>query len=58
MTTNVLSQWGALHRKQAGLALDLHEPGAWQPPTDVVEDERGLVVRMEIAGVTRREVRV
>ena len=58
MTNNVLSQWGALHRKQAGLALEAHEPGAWLPPTDVVEDERGLVVRLEIAGVTRRDVRI
>ena len=58
MTSNVISQWGALHRKQAGLAAELHEPGAWLPPTDVVEDEHGLVVRMEIAGVARADVHV
>jgi HSP20 family protein len=58
MTTNVLSHWGALHRKQAGLAAVPHEPGAWLPPTDVVEDERGLIVRMEIAGVARRDIHV
>lgn len=58
MTSNVLSHWGALHRKQAGLAAELHEPGTWLPPTDVVEDEHGLVVRMEIAGVARSDVHV
>ena len=61
MTSNVLSQWSVLHRKLAGLSAALqapNEPGGWLPPTDVVEDESGFVVRMELAGVTRADVRV
>jgi len=61
MTTNVLTQWSALHRKLAGLSAALqasNEPGGWLPPTDVVEDEQRFVVRMELAGVARADVRV
>lgn len=61
MTTNVLTQWSALHRKLAGLSAALqatNEPGGWLPPTDVVEDDHGFVVRMEMAGVARADVRV
>ncbi|TAN35973.1 MAG: Hsp20/alpha crystallin family protein [Verrucomicrobia bacterium] len=59
MTTNLLAQWSALHRKQCGLSgamLAPHEVGCWTPPTDVVESARGLLVRMEVAGVARAEL--
>ncbi len=59
MTTNVLTQWSALHRKLAGLSAALqapNEPAGWLPPTDVVEDAHGCVVRMELAGVARADV--
>ena len=58
MTSNVLSQWSALHRKLAGLSEAFHEPGGWLPPTDVIESARGLVVRMELAGVVRSDLRI
>lgn len=58
MTSNVLSQWGALHRKLAGLSEALHEPGGWLPPTDVIESGHGLLVRMELAGVVRSDLRI
>jgi len=59
MTTNLLAQWIVLHRKQCGLSgamLVSHEAGCWTPPTDVVESARGLLVRMEVAGVARTDV--
>jgi HSP20 family protein len=61
MTTNVLTQWSALHRKLAGLSAALqapNEPAGWLPPTDVVEDSHGFVVRMELAGTARADVSV
>ena len=61
MTTNLLSQWGVLHRKLSGLTevvQALHETGGWLPPTDVVESPRGLLVRLEVAGVNRGDLDV
>ena len=59
MTTNLLSQWDVLHRKLSGLSAALqalHETGGWLPPTDVVENAKGLLVRMEVAGVARADL--
>jgi HSP20 family protein len=59
MTTNLLTQWSVLHRKQCGLSGALfaaYEPGGWTPATDVEESARGLLVRMEVAGVARADV--
>ena len=61
MTTNLLSQWGLLHRKLSGLSEQvqaLHEVSGWLPPTDVVEGPKGLLVRMEVAGVSRADLQV
>lgn len=59
MTANLLAQWWALHRKQSGLSgamLAALEAGGWSPPTDVVESAKGLLVRMEVAGVARADL--
>lgn len=34
------------------------EEGVWQPPTDIYEDEREVVVKMEIPEVDREDVQI
>ena len=50
-----------MHRKQCGLSdakFVAHEAGNWSPLTDVVESAKGLLVRMEVPGVARTDLRV
>ena len=61
MTSNLLAEWGLLHRKLSGLRghmLAAHEVSGWTPLTDVVECAEGLLVRMELAGVEEQRLRV
>jgi HSP20 family protein len=54
MTKNLLSQWGQIQRKLAGLSGELaadREAAGWQPNTDVYDGPDGLVVKVELAGV-------
>ncbi|MBX6753293.1 MAG: Hsp20/alpha crystallin family protein [Thermorudis peleae] len=34
------------------------QSGVWRPPTEVYEDDRGLVIRVEIAGVREEDISV
>jgi HSP20 family protein len=55
MTKNLLVQWGQIQRKLAGFHGPVGEPAgapAWQPNTDVYDGPDGLIVKVELAGVT------
>lgn len=53
MSKNLLLQWSMIQRKLAGLPQRLSaDESVWQPNTDVYDGPNGLIVRMEIAGVS------
>lgn len=44
------AEWDLENRPRRGWVIFRHA-GAWEPPTDVYENDRGLIVQMEIAGM-------
>ena len=52
MERSFIAQWNQLQRKLAGTPTG---PG-WNPNTDVFECAEGLVVRLEVAGITAEQV--
>ena len=54
MERSFIAQWNQLQRKLAGA-----QPGTgWSPNTDVYECAEGLVIRMEVAGLTADQVEI
>jgi HSP20 family protein len=61
MTKNSFAHWGQIQRKV--VSISGHIPGdrpsdTWHPNTDVCEGEKGLAVRVELAGVAREDIEV
>lgn len=54
MTRTMMAQWNALQRKLAGVhgASGPAEAGVWQPNTDVYDGPDGLIVKVELGGVS------
>ena len=54
MTKSLITQWGQIQRKLAGIQGRLgagEESAGWQPNTDVYDGPDGLIVKVELAGV-------
>ncbi|MFH0954437.1 MAG: Hsp20/alpha crystallin family protein [Verrucomicrobiota bacterium] len=62
MTRNILAQWALLQRKLTNVSEHLLEPhgagGAWAPNTDVYESADDVVVKLELAGVSKESIRI
>lgn len=61
MSKNILSQWSLLQRKLVNISEHLLEPhgaGAWAPNTDVYESADDVVIKVELAGVSKESIRV
>lgn len=59
MSKNFLAQWGQIQRKLAGITDGGAAEGAvWHPNADVYEGPDGLIVKVELAGVSCDEVRI
>lgn len=54
MERKFMAQWHELQRKLSGT----HAGTGWNPNTDVYECAEGLVIRMEVAGVSAESVEV
>lgn len=55
MQRSFLAQWNQIQRKLAGLTNqvgDPHAASAWTPNADVYEGPEGLIVKIELAGVS------
>lgn len=55
MSKNLLAQWSQIQRKLAGLSDPSGHPrgtAGWVPNTDVYDGPDGLVVKVELAGVS------
>ncbi len=61
MSRSLSAQWSQIQRKLSVLSdhlLENHQVGAWSPNTDVCVSEDDLVVKMELAGVVKDNVRI
>ena len=61
MTRTVIAQWTQLQRKLAGLQGEWGmqpEGNTWSPNTDVYDCNDGLVVKLELAGVTGDSIHI
>jgi len=61
MQRSFLAQWNQIQRKLAGLTGQLPDPhaaSAWSPNTDVYDGPDGLIVKVELAGVTSDSIEV
>jgi HSP20 family protein len=59
MSKDLLAQWNQLQRKMAGFHHgDPEETTIWAPNTDIYETADGLVVKVELPGVTPNNVQV
>ncbi|HPF99164.1 MAG TPA: Hsp20/alpha crystallin family protein [Kiritimatiellia bacterium] len=61
MTKSLLSQWSQIQRKLTGLSdhlLEHHGAGAWSPNTDVYESADDVMIKVELAGVSRESINV
>ncbi len=61
MTRSIFAQWSSIHRKIAGISEHLFEhsgSGAWSPNTDVYESADDVVVKVELAGITKESIRI
>ena len=61
MQRSFLAQWNQIQRKLAGLSGQLPDPhvtSTWSPNTDVYEGPDGLIVKVELAGVTNDSLEV
>ena len=54
----LLAEAERLHRRFFRIAPGAHVPAAWEPPIDVFEDERELVVVVAMPGVSADRVEV
>ncbi len=55
MSKNLLAQWSQIQRKLAGLndqPSTSHAASEWVPNTDVYDSPDGLIVKVELAGVS------
>lgn len=55
MQRSFIFQWSQLQRKLAGIddtGRTLSGPSGWSPNADVCESQNGILVRLELAGVT------
>ncbi|MDY7079573.1 MAG: hypothetical protein SXV54_22035, partial [Chloroflexota bacterium] len=65
MVVKQIGEWTEITRTYARLEQPLGEGWivcqhtcAWQPPTDVYEDDDGVVVRIEVAGMSGEDLSV
>ena len=61
MTKHLSTQWSHIQNKLAQLSghpADSHAAGEWQPNTDVFEGPDDLIVKLEVAGVSKGTIQV
>lgn len=61
MTKSLSAQWSQIQRKLADFATHAHDHphgSGWTPNTDVCESLDNVMVKMELAGVSREDVHI
>ena len=61
MTRSLSAQWSQIQRKLAGLSERMSDQpgmGSWSPNTDVCASADDLIVKLELAGVSKDSVRI